>query len=100
MLVDCNVKGSDNGTTSDPKFAVRTLWEAIILPAYDALTAPGGPAEGAVVATRRKTHRHTKKVIFMPDLLLNSTKEDGDSNYRPLKAHCTYPIHVTDPYPY
>ena len=49
VLVDCNVKGSDNGTPSDPKFALRTLWEAIILPAYDALTAPGGPAEGAVV---------------------------------------------------
>ncbi len=49
MLVDCNVKGSDNGTPSEPKFALRTLWEAIILPAYDALTAPGGPAEGAVV---------------------------------------------------
>ncbi len=51
MLVDCNVKGSDNGTPSEPKlkFALRTLWEVIILPAYDALTAPGEPAEGAVV---------------------------------------------------
>ena len=49
ILVDCNVKGSDNGTPSDPKFALRTLWEAIILPAYDALTAVGGPAEGAIV---------------------------------------------------
>jgi hypothetical protein len=49
VLVDCNVKRSDNCTPSDPKFALRTLWETIILPAYDALTAPGGPAEGAVV---------------------------------------------------
>ena len=49
VLVDCNVKGSDIGTPTDPKFALRTLWEAIILPAYDALTAVGGPAEGAVV---------------------------------------------------
>ncbi len=49
MLVDCNVKGSDNGTSSDPKFALRTLWEHVILPAYDALTAVGGPAEGATV---------------------------------------------------
>ncbi len=49
VLVDCNVKGSDNGTPSDPKFALRTLWETIILPAYDALTAVGGPAEGATV---------------------------------------------------
>ncbi len=48
VLVDYNVKGSDNVTPSDPKFALRT-WEAIILPACDALTAPGGPAEGAVV---------------------------------------------------
>jgi hypothetical protein len=43
------VKGSDIGTPTDPKFALRTLWEEIILPAYDALTAVGGPAEGAVI---------------------------------------------------
>ncbi len=49
VLIDCNVKGSDNGTPSDPEFALRTLWEHVILPAYDALTAVGGPAEGAVV---------------------------------------------------
>jgi hypothetical protein len=49
VLVDCNVKGSDNVTPSDPKFALRTLWEHVILPAYDALTAEGGPAEGATV---------------------------------------------------
>jgi hypothetical protein len=46
VLVDCNMKGSDNGTSSsDPKFSLRTLWEHVILPAYDALTAVGGPAE-------------------------------------------------------
>jgi hypothetical protein len=40
VLVDCNVKGSDdNGTPSNPKFVLRTLWEHVILPAYDALTA-------------------------------------------------------------
>ena len=49
VLVDCNVKGSDNGTPSDPKFALRTLWEHVILPAYDELTSVGGPAEGATV---------------------------------------------------
>ncbi len=49
VLVDCNVKGSDIGTPTEPKFALRTLWEAIILPAYDALTAVGGPAEGATI---------------------------------------------------
>ncbi len=47
--VDCNVKGSDNGSPSNPKFALRTLWEHVILPAYDSLTAVGGPAEGATV---------------------------------------------------
>ncbi len=43
------MKGSDIGTPTDPKFALRTLWAEIILPAYDALTAVGGPAEGAVI---------------------------------------------------
>jgi hypothetical protein len=42
VLVDCNVKGSDDGTPSDPKFALCTLWDAVILPAYDALTSGGG----------------------------------------------------------
>jgi hypothetical protein len=36
VLVDCNVKGSDNRTPSDPKFALRTLWEAITLPVTSA----------------------------------------------------------------
>jgi hypothetical protein len=50
VLVECNdVKGSDNGTPSDPKFALRTLWEHVILTADDALTEVGGPAEGATV---------------------------------------------------
>jgi hypothetical protein len=49
VLVDCNVKGNHIGTPTEPKFALRTLWEAIILPAYDALTAVGGPAEGATI---------------------------------------------------
>jgi hypothetical protein len=33
VLVDCNVKGSNIETPTDPTFALRTLWEAIILPA-------------------------------------------------------------------
>jgi hypothetical protein len=33
VLVDCNLKSCDNGTPSDPKFALRTLWKAMILPA-------------------------------------------------------------------
>jgi hypothetical protein len=57
VLVDCNVKGSDIGTPTDPKFALRTLWEEIILPAYDALTAVGGPAEGAVIVHNAPPHQ-------------------------------------------
>ncbi len=49
VLVDCNVRGSDIGTPTEPKFALRTLWKATVLPAYDALTAVGGPAEGATI---------------------------------------------------
>jgi hypothetical protein len=52
VLVDCSVKGSDNGTPSDPKFALRTLRKHAIVPAYDALTAVGGPAEGATVVNQ------------------------------------------------
>jgi hypothetical protein len=49
VLVDCNVKGSDIGAPTELKFARKTSWEAIILPAYDALTAVSGSAEGAVI---------------------------------------------------
>jgi hypothetical protein len=88
VLVDCNVKRSDNGTPSDPKFALRTLWEAIILPAYDALTAPCGPADLGVqlLSTRRITLRLTKKVIFTPGSLMNSAREAGDWNSKHLKT--------------
>jgi hypothetical protein len=63
VLVDCNVKGSDNGTPSDPKFALQTLWEHVILPVYDALTAVGGPAEGATVV-----HHHIKRGAVFPSM--------------------------------
>jgi hypothetical protein len=86
VLVDCNVKGSDNGTPSDPKFTLRTLWEAIILPAYDALTAPGGPAEGAVVVHQEDNAPPHQEGDFHAWLIDDSAKEAGDWNSKHLKA--------------
>jgi hypothetical protein len=66
VLVDCNVKGSDNGTPSDPKFALQTLWEHVILPAYDAFTAVGGRPKVQRLCTRRTTLRLIKRETFTP----------------------------------
>jgi hypothetical protein len=49
LLTDCNVTGTDVGTPDKPKFALRALWEYGLLPFLDALVAPGGQCEGALV---------------------------------------------------
>jgi hypothetical protein len=49
LLTDCNVTGTDIGTPDKPKFALKQLWEYILLPTMDALVAVGGQCEGATV---------------------------------------------------
>ena len=48
-LIDCNVTGSDRGTPTNPKFALKDLWEYTLFPSIDGLVKPGGSCEGAVV---------------------------------------------------
>ncbi len=45
-LVDCNVTGSNPGTSTVPCFPLQVLWEYLLMPK---LAAPGGPYEGAQV---------------------------------------------------
>ena len=42
LLTDCNVTGTDVGTPDKPKFALKPLWEYVLLPSLDALVAVGG----------------------------------------------------------
>ena len=49
VLIDCNVTGTDTGTPSNPKFALKGLWEDCLLPQLDALVAVNGPCAGAIV---------------------------------------------------
>ncbi len=49
LLTDCNVIGTDVGTPDKPKFSLRALWEYRLLPSLDALVAPGGQCEGALI---------------------------------------------------
>lgn len=48
-LVDCNITGSDRGTPTNPKFALRDLWEYTLIPSIESMVEVGGPCEGAVV---------------------------------------------------
>lgn len=48
-LVDCNVTGSDEGTSDKPKFALKSLWEKTMFPKIEDLVGPGGPYEGYLV---------------------------------------------------
>ncbi len=50
-MVYCEVTGSHKGTVAKPKFALKTLWEYVLLPTstLDKLVAAGGPCEGAMV---------------------------------------------------
>jgi hypothetical protein len=49
VMMDCNVTGTDTGTPSNPKFALKGLWEDCLLPQLDAMVALGGPCAGAIV---------------------------------------------------
>jgi hypothetical protein len=48
VLQDCNVTGTDTGTPSNPKFALKGLWEDCLLPQLDALVVEDGPCAGAM----------------------------------------------------
>jgi len=49
VVIDCNVTGTGTGTPSNPKFALKGLWEDCLLPQLDAMVALGGPCAGAIV---------------------------------------------------
>jgi hypothetical protein len=74
VLVDCNVKGSNNGTPSDPEFALRTLlvggnYFACLRRTHSSWLVD--PLRARLWSSRRTTHHLTKKVIFTPGSLLN-----------------------------
>jgi hypothetical protein len=49
IAADCNVTGTDVGTPSKPKYPLKSLWQYVLLPALEALVAPGGRCAGATV---------------------------------------------------
>jgi hypothetical protein len=49
IVTDCNVTGTDIGTPTKPKFALKNLWEHVLIPALELFLAPGGRCAGAMV---------------------------------------------------
>jgi hypothetical protein len=47
--VDCTVTGSDPGTSSDPKFPLKKLFNEHVFPRLDQLVGPGGRFQGYTV---------------------------------------------------
>ena len=45
-LIDCNVTGSDEGTSNNPKFSLLALFRDQVFPKIDELVRPGGAYEG------------------------------------------------------
>jgi len=45
-MVDVCVTGSNEGTSDNPKFALKRLFESCVFPRIDELVGPGGPYEG------------------------------------------------------
>ncbi len=61
-LVDCNVTGSNPGTSSVPCFPLKLLWQHSLMPAIKQLVGPGGPCEGAqVVYQKDNAGPHTEQ---------------------------------------
>ena len=52
-FVDANVTGSNQGTSTNPKYALKDLWEAKLFPRIDAMVAEGGPYEGYCVVLQQ-----------------------------------------------
>jgi hypothetical protein len=48
-LVDCNVTGSNRGSTKKPCFALKDLWESNLIPAIKELVKPGAKYHGYTV---------------------------------------------------
>jgi hypothetical protein len=59
---DCNVTGTDIETPSKPKYALKNLWEHVLIPALETLVAPGGRCEGAMVIYRQS--KDTSNQLF------------------------------------
>ncbi len=69
LLTDCNVTGTDRGTSDKPKFALRPLWEYRLLPQFDALVGPGGQCEGAIVVHQEDNAGiDVTRFVYMHDL--------------------------------
>jgi hypothetical protein len=49
ILTDCNVTGSNYGTSTKHKFPLHELWTTVLLPDLEALVKLGGPCEAAIV---------------------------------------------------
>ncbi len=58
---DCNITGTDVGSPAKPKFALKCLWEHVLIPVLEALMASGGRCEGAVVVRQEDNVGHYKE---------------------------------------
>jgi hypothetical protein len=77
-MMDCNVTGTDTGTPSNPKFALKGLWEDCLLPQLDAMVALGGPCAGAIVCHQEDNAGPHKEGQFCQNL--------GASNRTPVQT--------------
>ena len=72
-FVDANVTGSNQGTSTNPKYALKDLWEHKLFPRIDALVGPGGPYEGYHVVLQQDGAGPHKEGCF--DTYLNAEIE-------------------------
>ena len=70
-FVDANVTGSNRGTSTKPKFALKDLWHDKLIARIDAMVAPGGPYEGYHVVLQQDGAGPHKEGDF--DAYLNET---------------------------
>ncbi len=64
-MVDANVTGSDRGTASKPKFALKDLWENNIFGTIDGLVQEGGKYESYTVVFQEDNAGPHQKIFTM-----------------------------------
>jgi hypothetical protein len=80
-LVDCNVAGSDSGTSDAPKYALLDLFRDIISPEIHRLVRPGGKYEGYIPLMQGDNDGPHEEATY-DGLLVTARSKGGTGSHR------------------
>jgi hypothetical protein len=94
IATDCNVTGTDIGTPTKPKFALKNLWEHILIPALERLVAPGGRCAGAMVVHQEDNAGPHKEGKYHEWLTAEFERRGWKLELQAPQVHAHYPLYL------